>query len=501
MNNSGLLHKNNNPSTKWFRYHFLDKKLNTVLGYFIFGIMAVACAYCTALIDFKIGFIFFGVFVAIFICALFFRNPYFGLYFAVAYSALPSLLSRLTPTLDIPFGSGTDIFVYLLFFSVLIKYKFRSQLDKKFLYNPVSAALLILLTFYIIQVLNPNMFSKLGWFSYTRKYFLQLCFFTSCYCLFDTWKKAKSFIYFWIVISTILAAYACKQQWFGLADFEWNWLNSHSRVFDLFLQWGLLRKFSIFSDPAASGVYFASISTLCIILIIREKNIKIRFWLSVAAIFNLLAYAFSGTRTATLMIVAGIAFYFIATMNEKKTMLFALLCVIGFLILMYMPFSPPVIGRIRSTFQGTKDASAAIRDIDRHYVQPYLYEHPMGGGIFTSVPEGTKYNTGHFLEKFPPDSGYMKTFAEQGWIGLAILLICYYLFLRLGIKNYFRSQNPEVQNHAIALVVMVFSLMVGQYSQIAMGVDPETFYFLGTLVIFIKLPIYNKTTLSQTESI
>ena len=95
----------------------------------------------------------------------------------------------------------------------------------------------------------------------------------------------------------------------------------------------------------------------------------------------------------------------------------------------------------------------------------------------------------------------MKTFAEQGWIGLAILLICYYLFLRLGIKNYFRLQNPEVQNHAIALVVMIFSLMVGQYSQIAIGVDPETFYFLGTLVIFIKLPDYDKTMLSQTESI
>ena len=219
-----------------------------------------------------------------------------------------------------------QIFLFTCFFSAfLIKYKFRSQLDKKFLYNPISAALLILLAFYIIQVLNPNMFSKLGWFSYTRKYFLQLCFFASCYCLFDTWKKAKSFIYFWIIFSTILAAYACKQQWFGLADFEWNWLNSHTRVFDLFLQWGLLRKFSILSIRPPQAYYFASISTLCIILIIREKKIKTRFWLSVAAIFNLLAYAFSGTRTATLMIVAGIAFYFIATMKERRTIIFAVL--------------------------------------------------------------------------------------------------------------------------------------------------------------------------------
>ena len=244
MNNYGLSHKNN-PSTNWFRQQFLEKKLNTVLGYFIFGLLAVGCAYCSAFIDFKAGFIFFGVFVAIFICALFLLNPYFGLYFAIIFSSLPSLLSRLAPNADIPFGSGTDILIYLLFFSVLIKFNFRSQFDKKFIYNPISAALLILFVFYIIQVLNPNMFSRLGWFSYIRKYFLQVCFFATCYCLFDSWKKVKTFIYFWIAFSTVLAAYACKQQWFGLADFEWNWLNSHSRVFDLFLQWGLLRKFSM----------------------------------------------------------------------------------------------------------------------------------------------------------------------------------------------------------------------------------------------------------------
>lgn len=499
MNNSSALHKSDN-SAGWFRYQFLDKKLNTVLGYIIFGLLAIACAYCTALIDFKAGFAFFGFFAAIFVIALFLRYPYFGLYFTVVYSAITSLLSRLTPSADLPFVSFTDAFGYLLLLSVVIKYKYRSQVDKRFLYNPISIALLIMLAFYIIQVVNPNMFSTLGWFSYTRKYFLQLCFFFSCYCLFDSWKKVKTFIYFWIIFATLLAMYSCKQQWFGLADFEWNWLNAHPKQYDLYLQWGLLRKFSIFSDPAASGIFFASVATQCIILIIREKILKVRVWLSIAAMFNLMAYAYSGTRTATLMVVAGIAFYMIATINERRTLIFALLCVVGFLTLMYMPFSPPAIGRIRSTFtMGAKDASATIRDVNRHRVQPYLYEHPMGGGIFTCISEGSKYNPGHYLEKFPPDSGYMKVFAEQGWIGLGLLLICYYLILRRGIKAYYLTLDPEIQNHCLAMVILLFTLMVGQYSQIAMGLEPEIYYYFGAYVFFLKIPEFNKTTLFQKE--
>ena len=122
------MHKNNTPSTNWFKYHFLEKKLNTVLGYFIFGLLAVGCAYCSAFIDFKAGFIFFGVFVAIFICALFLLNPYFVFIFCNNFFvASITSFKAYTKCLDIPFGSGTDILVYLLFFSVLIKFNFRSS--------------------------------------------------------------------------------------------------------------------------------------------------------------------------------------------------------------------------------------------------------------------------------------------------------------------------------------------------------------------------------------
>ncbi len=132
----------------------------------------------------------------------------------------------------------------------------------------------------------------------------------------------------------------------------------------------------------------------------------------------------------------GILAYTIFTLNEKRTytILVYLILVGGFVL--YGPFrNNPVVSRITSTFQGNKDPSAMLRTIDRHAVQPYLRSHPMGGGIYTCGAEGAVYNVGHYLSKFQPDSGYMKILAEQGWVGLILILIFYFIFMRTGMKG------------------------------------------------------------------
>ena len=96
-----------------------------------------------------------------------------------------------------------------------------------------------------------------------------------------------------------------------------------------------------------------------------------------------MGYSFSGTRTATLMVAAGIALYCLVTLYEKRSVIFlgaSLAVFVGFMVL---PFNNIVTNRIRSTFNGAKDASAAIRDYDRHQVQPYIQDHPLGGAAFS----------------------------------------------------------------------------------------------------------------------
>ncbi len=94
---------------------------------------------------------------------------------------------------------------------------------------------------------------------------------------------------------------------------------------------------------------------------------------------------------------------------------------------------------------------------------------------------------GHYLEFLQPDSGYMKTLAEQGAVGLALLLIFYFMLMRYGFYYFFRVKDPEIRNYYIALLIMMFTLIVAQYAQMAITQCPVILFFYAILVIFIKL--------------
>jgi hypothetical protein len=157
---------------------------------------------------------------------------------------------------------------------------------------------------------------------------------------------------------------------------------------------------------------------------------------------------------------------------------------------MVAPIHSPVIERTRSTFQGTKDASASVRDYDRHQVQPYIQEHPLGGGVYTCGMEGPVYNKGHYLWLFQPDSGYMKTLAEEGPLGLIATIVFYFFIMRIGLRNFYRGKDPKIQNQYIALLTMMFTLMLAPYAQVSMTQYPICLIFPCMTVVFIKLAKY-----------
>jgi len=484
--------KSESPIKEWFRYHFMEKKLTSWPGVFILFILAAMIGYFSIEVDYRAGIGVALVFVFLFLVMVFMRNPYFGLYFLIAYSALPNLLVKMSmdSSIKIDFGRVIDILTVLVLISLFGKAR-PQKIDKaNFWGNPITSSFILLLFYYFLEALNPNMFSIAGWFSFMSQFILILLAFFILFNLLNSWKRVKYFIYFNIVLFTLLSAYSCKQQWFGLTGFEERWATHSLETYLLLFQGGFLRKWSTLSDPAIAGVVFSSVAVLCAVLMLRIKGAKAKIGLSIAFLFNLLGYTYSGTRTGTLMLVGGIAFYGIATIYELRTLIFLAATVGAFILLMISPYSPPSVSRIKTTFEGTKDPSAAIRDYNRHQVQPYLFSHPMGGGIFTTGYEGPKYNPGHFLEDFQPDSGYMKVFAEQGMIGLTILLITYFMILSHALRNFYKSSNPEFQDYSIALISMIFALMVGQYSQFAMGAYPQELFYLGALVFFIKMPYF-----------
>ncbi len=481
----------NSSARTWLQYHFLEKKLNTRFGYIFLIVLGAGLVFGIRVIGIVVSPVVLACFGGLLLCIATLRNPYFGFYFLLAFSSITITIDRLV---DPPLPSGTlvEIITYFILLSVMSKYELKKNMNLKFWTHPVTIGIFFLFAYYLVEFFNPEMLSPVGWFSFFRKQFSYFIFYYICFCLLDSRAKIIYFVRFMIVLSTVLALYACKQQWFGYARFELNWIGT-GNGYTLLFQGGLLRKFSVFSDPATSGILFASISILCLILLIRSQEKKERKWLGIALIVNLLGYSYSGTRTATVMIVAGVILYCISTIFERRTVVFMIGFCIVFSGLMMMPYQNVITNRIRSTFEGTKDASAAIRDYDRHEVQPYIQAHPIGGGIFTSGGEGNKYNKGHYLEYLQADSGYLKTLAEQGPVGLAFLLVFYFIFMRLGFHSFFRAKDPEIRTYYISLLVMMFTLLVAQYSQMAISQYPIVLYFYATLVIFIKLADFDKS--------
>jgi len=474
---------------EWFRYHFLEKKLNTRFGYFFFLALALLVACGTVLNNMYTGPYLIALLGALLMMLVMLKETRFGIYVMIAFSSLTILIDRfLAP--HIPSGNFVELLTCAALGSLLIHHKLRKKaVVRRFWTHPITIALFSLFFYYLIEFFNPHMQNDLGWLSFFKKQLSYFLFYFLCYCLLDSRARMIFFVRFMIGLSTILALYACKQQWFGYAGFELRAIGT-GYGYQLLYQGGMLRKFSVLSDPASSGILFAAVSILSLILLYRNRDRRSRIWLGAALVINLLGYSFSGTRTATMMIIAALIFYCIVVIYEKRTRNFLIGALVSFFILITLPFRTAVTDRIKTTFEGTKDASAAVRDFNRNEVRPYIQAHPMGGGIFTSGVEGHKYNPGHYLEYFQPDSGYMKTIAEQGVFGIASFIVFYFTIMRTGLRYVYRIRDPEMADYYLGLVVMLFSLMVAQYSQMAVTQYPLVLYFYGALALLIKMPDY-----------
>jgi hypothetical protein len=215
-----------------------------------------------------------------------------------------------------------------------------------------------------------------------------------------------------------------------------------------------------------------------------------------------LAMSYSGTRTATIMLLAEIALYSIMTFTEWKTILFSSFFGLLFIAIMLAPsYGNKTIPRLQSTFD-FGDASLNVRDVNRERIQPYIYNHPIGGGVKTTGVIYAKYNPGHPLAGFPTDSGLLSMVLEVGWIGLILQCITYFIVLQHGIHAYYKSRNPAFKAMLLAATICIFGYIVAQYSQIAIGQVPSALVFYGLIAVIIRLPqIEAQTYQNQNKNI
>lgn len=414
-------------------------------------------------------------------------DPYTGLVINLFYSFTAWHMSRWLTHDTFPVGVFSDILIVSMFLGYLVR---RVSLKATFQSFSRSAAVVcfwIFLVYSIMQICNVNAHSVVGWFLGLRKMIsITIIFFVS-YDVFRDKNKIRRFIQVAFIGLVMLGVYGCIQQAVGLFPFEREWIMEDEMRLALTYINGEFRKFSLVSGPTEFGMVMACGSVFFLILSMREKGWKAwRYRLGIVPM--LMGMAFSGTRTANVMVVAGLGMFILLTFNRKGSRVLAVVAGAVMLFLLYVPiYSNGTLNRFRTSFQGTHDASYQVREDNRHYIQPYIWSHPIGGGLCTTGAIGSIYNPGHYLAGFPTDDDYLQKALEMGWIGLALFCLLYYLCLRTGIRAYFRTVSPEDKMLAAACTCFIFPYYVASYTQIALGSLVDIVLYYPFIAILIRM--------------
>jgi hypothetical protein len=493
MRNSHIIQEKGRFTTrisKFFEKAFLDQKLNNWLGYLIFFIMAVMLGWLMAqktLLGLGVVGLVCGL--AVILTCLF--NTEAGLYINMVYSFLAYHFSRLLFDDTLQVGVFSDILIVATFFSFFVKNVNLKQSINQFTKTPIVICLLLMYGYTAIELFNPNAHSFIGWFISFRKIFGTLFLLFISYNVFDSFQRIKRFIKVLFVLCTITAIYGWIQQWHGLFGFEYYWATSDWHRFGLLWQDGEFRKFSFMPDPPAFAIVMASCGVFFLIIASGIKKTSTRIIIISGVILMLVGMSYSGTRTANAMVLGGLALYILLTINKKNTKILAIISTFVFLILLYGPIHNQTVDRFRSTFISTDD-SYSVRDRNRKRIQPYIYSHPVGGGLGTTGGEGETNNPGHYLAGFPPDSGYLKKALELGWIGLAFFCTLDFIILRAGVRGYFASKNEQIRLIYAACTSAIVCFYVGEWSQVAIGQITDIVVYYPFIAIILKLKDFDQ---------
>jgi putative inorganic carbon (hco3(-)) transporter len=470
---------------QWLHREVMLKKCMSPLGITILSLLAIVCGYLAYIDLFFIPIAVASILAGLIVTYYCLFKPLTGFYIVTSIAFLAFYPSRLLNK-EIPLSSGVEILTLFLFLGTFLSKRKKPAPQTPLVRTGISVLLIIYTLYYIVALFNPNMDNMGGWAFSFKRYLVYILIYIIAYKLIDSPDKLRYFLKFWILFSFVAALYGCYQQWFGLLPMELNYIKSDPIEFKLLNQGGTIRKFSFLSDVVSFGILSGSMSVLTIILAINDKNKKRRNTLYAISIILILGMLYSGTRTTTIILPAGIGLYIFMTIQNKTTLatLFASFMVAFFVL--FAPINTPVLNRIRSTFN-SKEESLQVRDINRHYIQPYIYAHPIGGGIATTGVEGKRFNPGHPLAGFPPDSGLLKAALELGWVGLALTMLFYLSILYQGIHYYFSIRNKTYKVYIVAITTSLFATIVTQYAQVSIGQIPGAIFFFAALSLLKKI--------------
>lgn len=464
------------------------KLLRSPALYVFLLLVSVGLAYGIAVFGIIFGLIFLGVIIGLPVIIYSITNHKFGIVVLLIISFFLQGINRFMP--GVPLGILLDTFLAVMMLGLIIK-KWRNN-DYTLASNMISYVVWIWIIYNFAEFFNP-MGSKQAWLLVIRGMALLLGYYFIILSALDKISFAKVLINIWIAFSLLGAAYGLFQEFHGLFPAEKAWVMADDFRFDLIFNWGRYRIFSFFNDPTVFGVLMAYTGLFCITLIAGPFSLRYKIYLAVCAGAMLLAMVYAGTRTAYVMIPAGLAFYALLTMQKRALTIGAIIGVAGMIIIFsdirsLGPFlNTNNLERIRSAFKPSEDPSFQVRERSQAFIKPFIQSHPMGGGLGSVGIWGRRFTPGSPIANFAPDSGYVRVAVELGWIGLIIYCLLFVAILVVGIHNYYKIRDPVLKAYMAGILAVVYSLVVANYPQEVLIQVPTVLIFYVIMALVVKL--------------
>lgn len=385
---------------------------------------------------------------------------------------------------DVPLGLAMDGLILLL--SVSMLFGLIKSGKWRIFNNPIAFSILAWMVYNLLEAFNPWAASVEAWAYTVRAMAGQMVMFFIVLYAIDSLKFIKLMLSIWIILASLAALWGLHQEYFGFVAFEERWVMEDFERFALLFQMGRFRKFSFMPDAMTFGFVMSYSSILCFVLAIGPRTTKMRLFLIFSGICMVLSMVYSGTRAAYVLLPVAALFYALLNMNFK-VMGYGIIILLMAVIFINTPINNINVIRIQSAFKPGEDASYNTRKRNQKMIQPYLWTHPMGGGLGSTGDWGERFSPGSFLSTFPPDSGYMRIVVEAGPIGLGIYLFLLYTVLAEGIKNYFLVKNPKIKSYLLAMLCVTFSLVIANFPQEATGQIPTSLFLYMLFAMIAKI--------------
>jgi len=206
--------------------------------------------------------------------------------------------------------------------------------------------------------------------------------------------------------------------------------------------------------------------------------------LATLAMFFLYVMLFSGTRGAYPLVPLALMLLAVLKFN-KQVLLFTGMGLLFVIFLIFMPSSNQNILRFQSAFRPGEDASYKVRKMNQARIKPYVYSHPIGGGLGATEYFGKKYAPDSYLANFPPDSGYVRVTVELGYIGLFIFCLMIFTILKTGINYYYKIRDPQLKSIVLAMLLVIFAWNIGNFPQEAFVQYPSNVLFYLSIALMV----------------